>query len=89
MLYSDAALFRIRRWFENLDRRPGFLRSIAEQTGFSPETIRRAMVEGYSPNLETVRRLERLVPPDFMPLRFSGVMTETALDPEPETATVP
>lgn len=90
MLYTDAALFRVRRWFENLDPSPGLLRMIVERAGISDRTFRRAMIEGTNPTIDTVRRLERLVPRDFMPLRFDGVMAlGHAERSEPETTTVP
>lgn len=90
MLYTDAALFRVRRWFENLDPSPSLLRVIVERAGISDTTFRRVMREGTYPNLDTVRRLERLVPRDFMPLRFDGVMALGCAErSEPEATTVP
>lgn len=90
MLYSDAALFRIRRWYENLGPQPGLLRLIADRAGLSERAVSRAMREGTYPNVSTLRRIERLVPADFMPLRLDGVMTNAGQDEaEPEPATTP
>lgn len=89
MLYSDAALFRVRRWFENLDRRGDVMRSIAQQAGISESTLARVINEGRYPNFQTLRRLERLVPRDFMPLQLAGVMPLADADAaEPEPAAI-
>jgi len=85
MLYSDAALYRIQRWLEDLDPRLRTPTALAGLTGLAEATTRRFLISGGAGNLnfETLRRLERQIPADFMPLTLRA-----DLDPaEPASAT--
>jgi len=72
MLYCDAALYRVQRWIEDLDPNLRSAVVLAGLTGLSLGTMRRFLAPGGVGNatLDTLRRLERHVPADFMPLRM-------------------
>lgn len=77
MLYADAALYRIRTYVK--DRRLNAVQ-VAELSGLAYATVRKLRRRSFNPQLDTLRSLERIVPPDFMPLYWHA----TAGPPQPQ-----
>lgn len=81
MLYTDAALYRIRTYVK--DRGLSAVQ-VAGLSGLAHGTVRKLRRRTFNPTLDTLRSLERIVPPDFMPLYWHATAGEPVPEAQPE-----
>lgn len=79
MLYTDAALYRIRTYVKD---RGLTAMQIANLSGLGHGTALKLRRRAFNPTLDTLRCLERIVPPDFMPLYWHATAGTIQADAE-------